>query len=806
MRRVDAGEMPVLKPGDGLVLAAVDSSIDLDNVQVSEDARSFGGARLERLPAGRSFELFVAPAGTYEWRELQPYLGDTVELGDDPEFAFEVRPGRITYPGDLVVRSAGLGDAQTTVSNRGLAAIDWLERVHPVLQANVPFAYAGHYPDPFPGFYRQVRARHGNFHPESDVPPAPPPTAGPLPLSVAELWRGDRIVRANLNPTGTLLALQVREEDGHGVELVDLAAGTSVVLARSDGAISALDWSDDDTLIVSAGSAGTPNDVSLFRTGIHADGTRRYTRIDVPQPGIVVDPLPHLRDEILFASYSHRGELLVHRMNVASQATVDGFRPTLRTRLNGGLDGDVGWHSDAEGRLRLATVRRGDDYVLVHASGGGYSQVMNLSRNQAFTPLGISDDAGLIYGLTDIGRGQRDLVAFDVDRRTLVGTLYSRPGIDVESALFDAQRRPIGVTYYRRGRLVSEYFRADDRRLDALLVQMFAGRTVATIDRSDDGRRLLLWVEADDRPPRLYHFDADRRVATLVAKAAPWLERTRFAPTEVVSFDSVDGLSLEAFITLPPGAGQRPLVVIPHGGPVGVADSLHFDREVQFLASLGYAVLRVNFRGSDGYGRAFREAGHRMHGTRIEDDIDAAISHVLARYPVDGARMCVVGTSYGGYSALMAAVRWPDRFRCVVSIAGISDRVLFFTASDSGRSADGRETLENVVGDPHADLAHMQATSPLYRYDRIRTPAMFVHGLDDRRVDYEHTRRLVRLLQMAGQAPVAIELDGAGHRIDTLDDLERLWTGVAGFLRRYLDGAGTEPDAGAAGFEAAALH
>src|SRR5690554_1497508 len=217
--------------------------------------------------------------------------------------------------------------------------------------------------------------------------------------------------------------------------------------------------------------------------------------------------------------------------------------------------------------------------------------------------------------------------------------------------------------------------------------------TVNTVERSQDGQVMILWADAGDQPPRLYHLDVARRKASLVGSSQPWLEGWTFAPTEVVAFRAGDGLEMEAFLTIPHGDVDRPLVVLPHGGPIGIADTLHFDPEVQFIASLGYAVLRVNFRGSAGYGRAFREAGHGNLGTLIEDDIDAAIRHVLERYSLDAERMCVVGSSYGGYSALVAAVRWPERFRCVVSIAGVSDRALMFTASDSGRSSEGRRVL-----------------------------------------------------------------------------------------------------------------
>ena len=233
---------------------------------------------------------------------------------------------------------------------------------------------------------------------------------------------------------------------------------------------------------------------------------------------------------------------------------------------------------------------------------------------------------------------------------------------------------------------------------------------------------------------------------------------------------------------MPPGQQPRPLVVLPHGGPIGVADSLHFDPEVQFLASRGYAVLRVNFRGSEGYGRAFREAGHRNYGTRIEDDIDAAINLALASYPLDASRMCVVGSSYGGYSALVSAIRWPQRFRCAVSIAGISDRSLFFTASDTARSEKGRQLAEKMMGNPNEDAAAIRDTSPLYRYTELSIPVMLAHGREDQRVDFEHSRRISRMLRLAGRPPVELYFDEEGHGVVDPANRTALWKRVGEFL------------------------
>jgi dipeptidyl aminopeptidase/acylaminoacyl peptidase len=323
-----------------------------------------------------------------------------------------------------------------------------------------------------------------------------------------------------------------------------------------------------------------------------------------------------------------------------------------------------------------------------------------------------------------------------------------------------------------------------------MLRAAFPERTVVVADRSRDNTQLLLWVESGRQPAQLYHLDATALRASLVDESMPWIEAGAMAPTRRMEVVSSDGVRVEAFLTLPEGEGKRPLVVFPHGGPIGVADRNGFDREVQFLASLGYAVLRVNFRGSEGYGRAFREAGHGQYGRGIEDDIDAAIRQAVASHPVDGSRMCALGSSYGGYSSLVLATRWPDRFRCVVSIAGPSDRILSFSASDFGRNESLRPLVVKLMGDPAKDLAAMRESSPLYRYRELDVPVMLVHGREDQRVDYEHMLRLQRVLALEGRPPVGLVFEKEAHGVEELDNIEAMWRGVAGFLAAHLGRGG----------------
>lgn len=809
--KVEPGQVPELRPGEGLLVVGVDSDAEVKSLLFRRVDSLWTGGSLRDIGVGRTSGLYVLPAGRYRWDRLAMGWWRFSFRGNE-EAVFEVKEGKITYAGDFVYRDFG----RFHIANRGLRALDWLEDEHPVMLERHGFEYSGHYPDLFPDFYRAERSAHPAPESRDKTRMAPAPTA--LPIPVATLWKPWRLRSMALSPDGHRIAAVVadevdkdtaratekaREGRRHAselladdpntrwrIELTDLRRGEVATVVESEFPIADLRWAGEDILLAHLTlSPFAPPGLSALH--FKPDGSHEWTVS--PRVGQVVELLPAEPGFALFATRAQgRGELDIYKLDVRSSDAIRNYRFDRKNRLNAGLADDFAWFTDAGGRIRAALVQRQGQQVLVHGGEGRFRDVRVIEDRDEFWPLMVSADGLEILGTSSAGRGQRDLVALDPATNTITRTVFSKPGFDMEALRVDPAQQPVGASYYEAGQWVSEYFDAGSQRVTETLARSFPNRTVASVGRSRDGRRWLLWVDGSDQPPQLYHLDLDAGRAMLVDEAAPWLKADQLAPSQVLKLTARDGLALEAFLTLPRQPGRRPLVVMPHGGPIGVADRRHFDAEVQFLASLGYAVLQVNFRGSGGYGTAFREAGHRNYGTGIEDDIDAAIEHALAGFPLDRERICMVGASYGGYSGLISAVRWPDRFRCVVSLSGVSDRALFFTASDSGRRAEVREQLEKLIGHPGKEPDLMRETSPLFRYQDLKTPVMLVHGGEDLRVDYEHTRRLVRMLNLAGRPPVLVELRGQGHGIEGEDDIVRTWEGIAGFLQQHL-GASPAP-------------
>src|SRR5690606_6918874 len=157
-----------------------------------------------------------------------------------------------------------------------------------------------------------------------------------------------------------------------------------------------------------------------------------------------------------------------------------------------------------------------------------------------------------------------------------------------------------------------------------------------------------------------------------------------------------------------------------------------------FLANRGYAVLAVNFRGSTGYGRAFRAAAVGEMGGRMQDDLADAARWAIEQGIADPERIGIVGYSYGGYAALMALARQPDVFACGVDVAGPTDLARLIEAFPPYWELNLKGWY-SYVGDPAVpvDRARMDAVSPIHLADAIERPLLIVHGENDVRVRVE---------------------------------------------------------------------
>ena len=368
------------------------------------------------------------------------------------------------------------------------------------------------------------------------------------------------------------------------------------------------------------------------------------------------------------------------------------------------------------------------------------------------------------------------------------GTLYRDP----------VSHLIIGAVYERDDPNVV-WFNEEYRHLQRILDRFFPG-VVVRILGSDEAKKIFLVATFSDRQPVIYSWvDPGKRTAGLINKSAPWIDPKRMQPLNLIRFKTRDGRQLDAYLTLPSGASKQnppPLVVLPHGGP-WARDSWGFDGEAQFLASRGYAVLKPNYRGSNGYAWMFPEED-RWDFRKMHDDVTDATKAMIESGLIDGNRVAIMGASFGGYLALAGVVNEPQLYRCAVTIAGVFDwaehiKDKKYYQYDS--PVYGRFMRE--LGDPDQQREKFDAISPGRHVDQIRVPVFVSHGKDDPNVDIGQSKRLISELEKNHVPYESFLVGEEGHGMKHLKNEVELYTRIEAFLATHL--APAAPAAAAAG-------
>lgn len=280
--------------------------------------------------------------------------------------------------------------------------------------------------------------------------------------------------------------------------------------------------------------------------------------------------------------------------------------------------------------------------------------------------------------------------------------------------------------------------------------------------------RLLAVESGPSRPERVARIDWPAFDVSVVEDANAELARRDLARASVVSFHGADGLALEGVLLEPAHATPpHPTIVVLHGGSGGRSTLRFNDNLMQAWAALGYAVFAPNLRGSAGYGVDFSRLNEGDVGGRELADLDAAADALVERGTADRTRLFVLGHSYGGYLAEMAAIR-SKKFRAVCAAAGVSDWRSFYAGSDLAALA-----VLGLGGTPDEKPELYRERSPLALVDAATAPLLLVHGERDRRVPVDQSERLFAAATRAGCPCELLSLPGVGHVIGGRENVEK---------------------------------
>ena len=452
--------------------------------------------------------------------------------------------------------------------------------------------------------------------------------------------------------------------------------------------------------------------------------------------------------------------------------------------------------------LAISHDRQLNEVVYLPDGHGGWKPAPAGAFGKVFEPLEVTPGGKGLYALYSATGGPATLIrcAFDGSGKQV---LASNEFGSVNRILWSPRdhRVPIGVTFtatFSNGVPAVDYL-SNDRwaQIHQALMQAFPGKFIDFAGMSTHGNTILLFAFSNSDPGEYALFDSKTMHVQPLMQVMPWLKSGQLATREPFRFENSQGMELDGYISFPVGVPHKnlPLVLLPHGGPIGIRDRWAYLDDAEqlagFLANRGYAVLQVNYRGSGGRGQNFARLGWRQFATGIQSDLVDGVKWAIAKGYVDPHRICVFGASFGGYSSLMQPIVAPKLYKCAIDYAGVSDWRIEMDRSVYSHLRSGNTSFAQYVG----DRADAKAISPLFMLDRFNVPVLIMQGGADNIVPPQNAERLRGALDDLHKPNEWLYFGNEYHGFQTEPHLVVMFDKVQSFLARYLGPGAVAPAA-----------
>ena len=598
-------------------------------------------------------------------------------------------------------------------------------------------------------------------------------------LPVEDFMRIPGSFHYQLSPDGQYLSFAAAWENRSNVFVKKMGdSGEPIrVTSSKDRDIATFFWKDIHILYMK--DNGGDENFHIYSSSFNGSVERDLT----PYEGVRVDVvslLSNVKDEILIMMNKEDPTAFdLYRLNIRTGETVLAAKNPGAVQL---------WLADHDGVVRMAVATDGVVGTVLYrgSEDEDFRPFLSLEAGDQFMPIAFTKDNQSIYALSNKGRDKIELVQYDLDANENV--LFAHPEVDIANAVYnkhlDRLLYAVYVTDKPHYRFFDEMF---EKRFAQIAEKLQVSESELGInDYTKDMTKLIVSVSNDKTYGTYYLYDAITGEITELANLSPWLKAEQLAEMHPISYKSRDGLTINGYLTLPNNRipENLPMVVIPHGGPWS-RDMWGFNPEVQLLANRGYAVLQVNFRSSTGYGRQFLEAGNKQWGLKIQDDITDGVHWAIRQGIADPERIGIYGASFGGYATLAGITFTPDLYAAAVDYVGVSN--LFTLLETLPPYWDSfRNMFYERVGHPEKDKELLEAVSPVFHADRIKTPLFVAQGANDPRVNKAESDQIVEALRSRGVDVKYMVKENEGHGFVNEENRIEFYNAMVEFLDTHL--------------------
>jgi dipeptidyl aminopeptidase/acylaminoacyl peptidase len=598
-------------------------------------------------------------------------------------------------------------------------------------------------------------------------------------IPLRDFFRNPERTAYQISPTGEAIAFLRPYENRLNVWVQPVKGGEArQVTAVTERDITSYFWKSDQHILFLQDSAGDEN-FHLYSANPNGDNIRDLT----PLPGVQVRLVDDLHD--------HPDEIIV-ALNQRNREIFDAYRLNVKTGELACIAENPGnidhWVTDHKGDIRAATTTDGVNASLLYRDSheAAWKTVLTTTFRESFSPQFFTFDNRRLYGVSNLGRDKSVAIELDLQTGREVQLLAENSQVDISALSYSRKRKRLTLATYADWKTQRIFFDQPTKALYQELEQRLPGYEVVVTSLNDDETVFVVRTFSDRSLGAFYLYDSPSGELTKLADRAPWLPEDQLSEMKPIEYQTRDGLTIHAYLTLPQGREPKdlPVVINPHGGPWH-RDSWTFIPEVQFLANRGFAVMQMNFRGSTGYGRKFWEAGFKEWGGKMQDDITDGVHWLIRHGIADPERVAIYGASYGGYAVLEGLVKTPDLYAAGVDYVGVSNLFTFFKTIPP-YWAPYLEMMYEMVGHPEKDKDWFQEHSPALNADKIVKPLLVAQGAKDPRVNIHESNQIVEALRKQGVEVVYIVKENEGHGFQNEENRFDFYEAMEKFLNTHL--------------------
>ncbi|PCI63374.1 MAG: hypothetical protein COB37_05285 [Kordiimonadales bacterium] len=459
------------------------------------------------------------------------------------------------------------------------------------------------------------------------------------------------------------------------------------------------------------------------------------------------------------------------------------FLKTLqRVRVELGQEGVRNWYTDQTSTVRIGLgTKDGKPHGILKDQEGNWQPLSNVGWSSTYAMRSFTSDTNVVYVSGPTATGTEGLFTLDLATGKILEKKFAHVDIDIDFVVqHPVTEHLVGVGYtddYSR----IQYFDKTLRKIQRSITKALKGSVSRLVGRAKKREMYLFHVSNDRNPGDYYLYNREEGKLGLLSPTMARLDIGKTAPTELVSIPVRDGSTIPGYMTLPVGktAENLPTIILPHGDPE-IRDSAAWHYQAQFFANRGYLVLKPNYRGSRGYGSAFYSQGESQWGGLMQDDLTDATKWLIAEGMADPKRICIVGSSYGGYAALMGVIKEPGLYKCAISVNGVTD--VPGLKEKAVKDKDAFEWALAIALKGKSD----EEISPFHRVAEISAPVLFLASKDDQRIPVGMQEALHEKLKMLKKPSTYVALEDGGHNVTTKAARQTMLEETEKFLKKHI--------------------